>query len=211
MKTDQLIQAMAADTTRQRSVESMLLLLLGAIASVTGLAFFALMGIRSDLADALGHVEVIAKQGLPILLAVAALMASCRLARPGCTAGKWSRALVVAPALALIAFVMAALSTPVSTWRPIVANANTPTCIMSILLLGLPILGASLLGLRHGASLAPGRSGALAGLLSGGIAAALYAFYCDQDSPMFWALWYSAGIALVTGVGFVAGRRLLRW
>jgi hypothetical protein len=84
-------------------------------------------------------------------------------------------------------------------------------CLTMIPLVGLPILGASLLALRHGASTDPGRSGAFAGLLSGSVAAALYAFYCTEDSPMFWALWYSAGIAIVTLAGAFAGRRLLRW
>jgi hypothetical protein len=90
-------------------------------------------------------------------------------------------------------------------------NPSMATCLTMIPLVGLPILGASILALRRGASTDPGRSGAVAGLLSGAVAAALYAFYCTEDSPMFWALWYSAGIALVTFAGALAGRRFLRW
>ncbi|MFZ5673199.1 MAG: NrsF family protein [Pseudomonadota bacterium] len=45
----------------------------------------------------------------------------------------------------------------------------------------------------------------------GGIGATLYASHCFDDSPLFVLVWYSLAIALVTAVGFFAGRHLLRW
>jgi hypothetical protein len=211
MKTEHLIQAMAADTTRPRPVEQVLPLALGAAAVLAGALFLAAMGVRVDLGAALGELRVLVKHAFPILLAVAALGLSVRLARPGATPGIWSRALLVAPSLALLAFVVTAIATPASVWGPTMVNPSMATCLTMIPLVGLPILGASILALRRGASTDPGRSGAVAGLLSGAVAAALYAFYCTEDSPMFWALWYSAGIALVTFAGALAGRRFLRW
>jgi len=211
MKTEQLIQAMAADTTRSRPVEQILPLSLGAAAVLAGTLFFAGMGVRADLAAALGELRVIAKHVLPVLLALAALGASCRFARPGCDAGTWSRALLVAPGLALAAFGAALLSTPAAAWLPTIVTANTIVCLTMIPLLGLAILAASILALRQGASVDPARTGALAGLLSGGVATALYAFYCIEDSPLFWALWYTTAIALVAFAGRWAGRRFLRW
>jgi hypothetical protein len=48
-------------------------------------------------------------------------------------------------------------------------------------------------------------------LLAGGLAAALYALQCTDDSPLFIVTWYSLAIAAVTLIGTLAGRRLLRW
>ena len=55
------------------------------------------------------------------------------------------------------------------------------------------------------------RSAVVAGLFAGGVAAAIYAAHCPDDSPLFVALWYSLGIAIVALVGGLAGRLALRW
>jgi hypothetical protein len=211
MKTEHLIQAMAADTTRSQPVERILPIAIAVAAALAGAVFLAVLGIRTDLAAAIGQLWVMAKHAFPVLLAIAALGATARLARPGETPGFWARAMLVAPALALVAFVVATAATPVSAWGATVVNASMATCLTMIPLVGLPVLGASLFALRQGASTNPRLTGAAAGLLSGAVAASLYAFYCTEDSPMFWALWYSAGIAIVAVAGALAGPRLLRW
>ena len=76
--------------------------------------------------------------------------------------------------------------------------------------MALPLLAAALFGLRHGAATRPTAAGASAGLLSGGLAATVYAAHCPDDSPLFVATWYSIGIGLVAGAGALAGRRMLR-
>lgn len=50
-----------------------------------------------------------------------------------------------------------------------------------------------------------------AGLAAGAIAAAIYAWHCPDDSPLFLATWYMIAIAGVTVGGALLGRRLLRW
>jgi hypothetical protein len=54
-------------------------------------------------------------------------------------------------------------------------------------------------------------AGAAAGFAAGAIAAAIYAWHCPDDSPLFLATWYTIGIAIVTGAGALLGRRWLRW
>jgi hypothetical protein len=49
------------------------------------------------------------------------------------------------------------------------------------------------------------------GLAAGGLAAAIYALFCDQDSPLFVATWYVLGVLIVTAIGAAIGSRLLRW
>lgn len=78
-------------------------------------------------------------------------------------------------------------------------------------LLSLPLLAASLIGLRHGAPTRPALAGAMAGLLSAGLAATLYAAHCTDDSPLFVATWYSIATALVTAIGALAGSKVLRF
>jgi hypothetical protein len=65
--------------------------------------------------------------------------------------------------------------------------------------------------LRQGAPSDPGLAGALAGLVASGIGASFYAANCTDDSPLFVLAWYPIAASIVTGAGFLIGRRLLRW
>jgi hypothetical protein len=65
--------------------------------------------------------------------------------------------------------------------------------------------------LRDGAPVAPVRAGGLVGLLAGGVGSFAYGLHCTDDSPLFFAFWYLAAIALVVGAGALIGARALRW
>jgi hypothetical protein len=88
---------------------------------------------------------------------------------------------------------------------------NSMVCLTAIPLLSLPLLAAALVGLRRGAPANPALAGALAGVLSAGLAATLYAAHCTDDSPLFVATWYTLATAAVAGIGALAGARLLRY
>jgi len=77
--------------------------------------------------------------------------------------------------------------------------------------MSMPLLAAALIGLRHGAPTRPAVSGAIAGLLSAGLAATLYASHCTDDSPLFVATWYTIATALVAAIGAAIGARVLRF
>jgi hypothetical protein len=64
---------------------------------------------------------------------------------------------------------------------------------------------------RQSAPLRPALAGGAAGLLAGAVGAFAYGLHCTDDSPMFLALWYLAGISLVALAGAGLGRRVLRW
>ncbi|NJO35029.1 MAG: DUF1109 family protein, partial [Rhodospirillales bacterium] len=55
------------------------------------------------------------------------------------------------------------------------------------------------------------RAGAMAGLMCGALGALVYMLRCTDDAPLFVALWYAAAIAIVTLVGLLIGRTVLRW
>ena len=81
----------------------------------------------------------------------------------------------------------------------------------AIPLISLPLLIASLFGLRHGAPAKPAVAGAVAGLVSAGLAATLYASHCTDDSPLFVATWYSIATALMAALGALIGSRVLKY
>jgi hypothetical protein len=90
-------------------------------------------------------------------------------------------------------------------------GSNSRVCMTAIPLLSLPLLAAALAALRHGAPTRPAVAGAVAGLLSAGLAATLYASHCTDDSPLFVATWYTLATLLVTAIGALAGSRVLRF
>jgi hypothetical protein len=51
----------------------------------------------------------------------------------------------------------------------------------------------------------------MAGLLAGGIAAALYTLHCPEDSLLFVASWHVPAVLTVTLFGALAAGRWLRW
>jgi hypothetical protein len=90
-------------------------------------------------------------------------------------------------------------------------GSNSRICLTAIPLMSLPLLAGALLALRHGATTRPAAAGAIAGLLSAGLAATLYASHCTDDSPLFVATWYPIAIALVAAVGALVGSKVLRF
>jgi len=211
MRTEQLIQAMAADTERSRPVEALMLPALALGAVLSSLLFFPAMGVRPDLAEALTHIPVLIKQSLPWVVAVAGVGLALRLARPGADAGRWPLLLAGVVVVLVAAVLLEAIALPPGLWLTAMKGTSLVTCLLSIPLLSIPIAAAVLWAMRSGASTRPRLTGAVAGLTSAGTAAGLYSFYCNDDSPLFYGVWYVAAILAVTAVCAALGPRLLRW
>ena len=90
-------------------------------------------------------------------------------------------------------------------------GSNSRVCMTAIPLLSLPLLAGALIGLRRGAPTRPAVAGAVAGMLSAGLAATLYASHCTDDSPLFVMTWYSIATALVAAIGALVGSKVLRF
>jgi len=212
METDQLIRTLAADNALPaRPVGFVLALALLAAAPVSVAMFFAGLGVRPDVMTAMHNPFFDLKFVVTLALAIPAIAISLHLSRPEASLRGWAWLLLI-PAGLLVAGISGEMMMPQRL--PMITRlvgSNSRLCLTAIPLISLPLLTAALIGLRHGAPSRPAVAGAIAGLLSAGLAATLYASHCTDDSPLFVATWYSIATALVTAIGALAGSKLLRF
>lgn len=210
MKTEDLIAALAADTTPEASTGTRLLRVFPVAVLLSLLALLTLWHARADLATALTSMAVI-KTALPIVLAVAALWLARGLSRPEARVrAQWSviGVLVAGCALALAQGVVQsgatgmieALSTP-----------NLITCFVSIPILSALPLAAVIWAMKSGAPTNPRLAGAAAGLLAGAAGTAVYSLHCPEDSLLFFLPAYGSNMLIMVAAGMALGPRWLRW
>ncbi|HEX9468034.1 MAG TPA: DUF1109 domain-containing protein [Bradyrhizobium sp.] len=212
METDQLIRTLAADNAhRARPVGFVLALALLAAAPVSVAMFFAGWGVRPDVMTAMHNPFFDLKFVVTLALAISAIAVGLHLSRPEASLQGWGWLLLI-PAGILLAGIGSEMMMPQRLpMMTRLIGSNSMICLTAVPLMSLPFLAAALLGLRHGAPARPAVEGAIAGLLSAGLAATLYASHCTDDSPLFVATWYSIATALVTAIGALAGSKLLRF
>jgi hypothetical protein len=212
VETDQLIRTLAADNTeRSRPVGFVLALALVAAAPVSVVMFFATLGVRPDVMTAMHNPFFDLKFAVTLALAISAIAISLHLSRPEALLRGWALLLLV-PAGLLAAGIGGEMMMPQRLpMMTRLVGSNSRACMTAIPLMSLPLLAGALYGLRHGAPTRPAVAGAIAGLLSAGLAATLYASHCTDDSPLFVMTWYGIAAALVTAVGALVGSRVLRF
>jgi hypothetical protein len=212
MDTDQLIRTLTADNSyRARPVGFVLALALLAAAPVSLLIFFAELGVRPDVMTAMHNPFFDLKFAVTLALASAAVIVSLHLSRPEASLRGYGWLFVI-PAGLLAAGISGEMMMPHRLpMMTRLVGSNSKLCMTAIPLIALPLLAAALIGLRHGAPSRPAVAGAIAGLVSAGFAATLYAAHCPDDSPLFVATWYTIAAALVTAIGALAGSRVLRF
>lgn len=212
MRTDDFVHALAADRAAAPSPLGRQFALAIAIGfAISAALFWVTLGPRPDIAAAALTVRFDLKIVETLLLAATAVALVVRLAQPGAGTGLQKAVLAAAPALLAVAVMAELLIVPAGQWQTKLVGSNSLVCMAAIPLLSLPLLAALLLALRHGAPTSHAAAGAVAGLAAGGLAAALYATQCIDDSPLFVAFWYSIAIGTVTVLGAALGRSLLRW
>ena len=212
MDTEQLIRTLAADNPhRARPVGFVLALALLAAAPVSLLMFFAELGVRPDVMTAMHNPFFDLKFAVTLALAAAAITIALHLSRPEASLRGWVWLLII-PAGLLVGGISGEMMVPQRLpMMTRLVGSNSKVCMTAIPMMSLPLLAASLVGLRHGAPTRAAAAGAMAGLLSAGLAATVYASHCTDDSPLFVATWYSLAAALVTALGALLGSKLLRF
>jgi len=91
------------------------------------------------------------------------------------------------------------------------SEISSPRCFLCILSFAAIPSAVLFWALREGAPTRLEVSGALAGIVAGGIGAVAYAFNCDSDTIPFITICYSAAILLCAFIGAQLGLRVLRW
>lgn len=214
MKTDELIDMLSTNVEpvdrRQIARTVGIAVAVGAVVALC--AALVTLGVRPDLArpSAVGYVLLKLAFSAGVV-ALAALLLT-RLARPG-GERKARPAMAVAPFAAIMLLAGLSLaSAPSSHWDDMIVGDMWLECLVSIPIIAVLPFALIIWAVRRVA--APTdlvRTGALAGLLAGGVSAMGYALHCMDDSLPFVALWYGGTIALCTFAGASLGPRLLRW
>jgi hypothetical protein len=211
MKTEDLVEALVADrATGGKSIPRVIAGALG-IGSLVSLGlFFVCLGVRGDIVQALATWRFDLKVGMVLLALVLAFSLCMALSRP-VAFGHPGRRLLPLAALALLAVVIELSVLPSASWGARLVGSNALICLTAIPTLAIAPLAAVLVTLRSAAPASPALAGAAAGLLAAAAGAALYAFHCFDDSPLFVVTWYALAAIPVVILGAIAGHRLLRW
>lgn len=212
MNTEQLIDRLASNlqgagaTVRRRWPR---LALVTALASMVSLAAILLLFTRSP------HFAHGPSQ--TILFSILAGVALAAVGFGGVLSSSYPESrvslswLLLPVAILLTGLGLEIAETPSSSWPARFWGDSSAACFCCVTLLSLPILAAALAVLREGAPSRPRLSGAMAGLLAGGITAALYTLHCPEDSLLFVAFWHVLAIATVCAIGALVADRWLRW
>jgi len=211
VKTDDLISMLAEDAPVPTRLGPMLLraLMLGTVFSAALLLLT--IGIRHNMATAIETARVLFKIATTLTLAVTACGLVFRIGRPGVPLKLASLALLLPLALVIAGVATELTAIPENAWRAALLGRNAAFCVFFIPVLSLAPLAGFIWALKNAAPENPTLGGAVAGLASAGLATALYAWHCPDDSPLFLAIWYTTATAIVTAIGAIIGSRYLRW
>jgi hypothetical protein len=213
MRTDELIESLAADAPRVApgAVARRVALGLGLGAIGSAAVMLAWLGPRPDLAQAVATPMFWMKFAYAAATGLIAAVLLARLARPAGRMGVAAAALAAPFAVVAVMATVRFAQAPREAHHDLLMGHSSMICPWRILVIGLPVLAGAVWALR---GLAPTRllpAGIAAGLCAGGFGAAVYAIACNETSAPFLAIWYTLGMAIVTAVGALAGSRMLRW
>ncbi|NKK92537.1 DUF1109 family protein [Rhizobium leguminosarum bv. viciae] len=179
--------------------------------AISLLLMLVVVGLRTDMAQALMLPVFWIKSAYNALLAIAAFAAVYRLYRPDGSEGRFfGVAAAIVLALAVMAVIQLALS-PAASYPVLVLGSSALHCPLLIFALAMPILIANTWVLRGGAPSNLGVTGFIAGIAAGASGAWVYSWFCTENGLPFVTLWYSLGILLTGAIGALLGPRLLRW
>ncbi|HEY1753217.1 MAG TPA: DUF1109 domain-containing protein [Caulobacteraceae bacterium] len=211
MNTGDLIQTLAADAAPVRPARiAPRLVAIFLIATAFWAAILASwLELPPGTAAGLGWFWM--KLVYSFVLALAGLVATVRLARPGgrMAAAAWI-ALAAVAAIAAMA-VRETMATAPSHMAALWLGQTWWICPLRILVTAAPIYAATLWLLRRAAPTRLALAGAGAGLFAGAAGATIYALYCQETAAAFVLAWYTLGIAVCAALGAAIGARLLRW
>ncbi|CAE6807975.1 putative anti-sigma-F factor NrsF [Paraburkholderia nemoris] len=213
MRTDDLVGLLSTGITpvKSRTVARRFGISLP-VAAIGATALMAtVFGVRPDLSAIIKTAIFWEKLAFPLCLAIGALIATVRLARPGAKVGTGWPVMAIPVVIVWIAAIAVLVSAAPQDRLPAILGQSWRACPFNILLLAVPGFIAVFWAVK---GLAPTRlrlAGAISGLLASSIATVAYCFHCPEMNPAFWSIWYVAGMLLPAALGAVLGPKLLRW
>lgn len=211
MQTDDLIELLAKDAKVRVRLGHVFAVALAIGLAISSALLLSTYGIRDNMAEAIETPRVLFKLGLTLLLALTSTRLAFLVGKPGVSLRSAGLALLWPLLLLLVGIATELIVLPTEAWENSLKGQHWSFCLVFVPTLAIAPLAALLYSVRQGAPENPGLAGAVAGLAAGGIAAAIYAWHCPDDSPLFVATWYTLAISIVTVTGFLLGRRILRW
>lgn len=211
MQTDDLINLLAKDARVRLRFGQVFRTALAIGVVISAVLLLSTLGIRKNMAEAIETPRVMFKIGITLLLATTATRLVFRMGQPGVSLRSAASALVLPIALLLMGVAAELFVLPQGAWAASLKGHYSSFCLLIVPTLSVAPLVAILYSIRQAAPESPSLAGAAAGLAASSIAAAIYAWHCPDDSPLFLATWYSIGMLMVTAVGSLIGRRILRW
>lgn len=212
MKTEELIQSLANDAPavsrlRHPAVRAMMWMV-GSLIYMATLVW--LIGPRADLSERLADTRFIVEIGATFLTSLFAAAAAFCAGCPGRPI--WER---FAP-FPFLAIWLASLGE--GCWQQWVQHGSGSlslgvdlVCFQAIFLVSLMPALAILFMVRQGAPLAPMSTVGLATLSATALGAATLRFFHLQDVGLMLVVWQFGSVIILTFVGFLIGRWLLRW
>lgn len=213
MKTDDLIAMLSTnfEAVDQRQVLRTLVRAVAIGAMVALGAALIVLGGRTDIQSGQAPAFLATKLFFAAAVTVPAFFYLTRLARSGERRRGWM-ALVALPFVGIAGLASISLTqAPALHWQTMLMGDEWLECLLSIPIIAIVPFALVVWAVRQAAPTNLRRTGALAGLVAGGLSAAGYALHCTADSLPFVAIWYSGTILLCTLAGAALGPRLLRW
>jgi hypothetical protein len=211
MRTDDMINLLVQDLPNPaQDVRTMLLRWWPAAAAVAGGTFLAIAGIRPNLATTYLWPWLM-KLAFGAVLALTAIIGTLQIARPEAQTHTASRWLIGVAVFVGLIIATDLFRHGLDALHERLFGRGVLSCLTVIpMVAALPLL-ASMAALRRGATTAPMAAGALAGLASAGLAILAYGLFCNEDSPLFVAAWYSFAAVISAVAGALLGRTMLKW
>jgi hypothetical protein len=213
MKTDDLVTVLSTNVEpigRGLVGRTISIAVAGGAVVALGLVF-AVLGLRADLTTTRATIFMLLKIAFALAVTGVALRYLLRLARPGAERGISPLTIVVPfAAIALLGAISLGVA-PSSHWNRMILGDEWLECLLSIPIIAIVPFAVIIFAVRRAAPTNLVRTGAVAGLIAGGVSAVAYALHCTDDSLPFVAVWFGGTIVLCTLAGAALGPRLLRW
>lgn len=184
MKTDDLVAMLSTNVEPTgRGLVARTIAIAVAAGAALALGFVLVgLGVRADLTATRATAFLLLKVAFALAVIGMAMNYLTKLARPGAERGMSPLAIAMPfAAIALLGAISLGLA-PSSHWDRMVLGDEWLECLLSIPIIAIVPFAVTILAVRRAAPTDLVRTGAVAGIVAGGVSAMAYALHCTDDS-----------------------------